>query len=202
MGKTEKLGIKRKNLFLYSETWLIVGLVTVLTTTSTLLFIGLFSYLRLPFAWLALGLTIFITRKSYAFKMGIAFYNLAAFLSGYVFGMWFSLSVILVALYFTAKARPEQLQGLIVNFVLLNIVAGVSAIVSSVYGLGITQGQFIAIALIIVLFGIVIDFLFAARFTGAAKPRLLFSHCLELFVNYYVIANFGYIVFKVLVGVA
>jgi len=62
--------------------------------------------------------------------------------------------------------------------------------------------QFLAIALIIVLFGIIIDFLFAARFTGAAKPRLLFSHCLELFINYYIIVNFGYIIFKFLAGIS
>ena len=199
MGITRKFE-QKKNLFLYSETWLIVWIIISLVSTPILLSIFLFEYLKLPLAWLILAFTIFITRKSYAFKMGIAFYNLSAFLAGYIFGMWFAVTAILASLYTVAKFRPEQLQGLIVNFVLLNIVAGVSALVSSFYGLDITKAQFLAISIIIVAFGIIIDFLFAARFTGAAKPRLLFSHFLELFINYYIIVNFGYWIFKFLVS--
>lgn len=200
MGKNKRIYPKQKNLFLYSETWLIILSTLLLTSTTILVYLFLLEYLKLPFAWLLLTFTIFITRKSYAFKMGLAFYNLASFLLGYIFGIWLAVLAILVSLATVAKIRPDQIQGLIVNFVLLTIVAGASSITSSVYGLDITKTQFLTIAILIVALGITIDFLFAAKFTGAAKPRLLFSHCLELFVNYYIIMNFGYMIFKFLVG--
>lgn len=196
-----KQASKAKNIFLHTETWMIVAFVVAITIAATVLFLLLFNYIKYLFAWIMLGFAVFITRSKDIYKLGIEFYNLAAFLSAFAMGFLFSFSMLMVSLYASIKVRPDQLEGIIVNMGILSIMAGISAYFAKTYGLGIGEPTFVWIALIVIMIGILADLIFAAKFTPAPIPRLIFSHFLEFIFNYTLITSVGYTIFKFLISI-
>jgi len=179
---------------------MIVAFVIGITVVATVLFFLLFNYIKFLFAWILFGIAVFLTRAKDIFKLGIELYNLAAFLSAFAMGFWFAFTMLMVSLYASIKARPDQLEGILVNMVILNVMAGISAHLASKYGY-VNMNTFIWIALAVIMVGILADLLFAAKFTPAPVPRLIFSHFLEFVFNYWIIITVGFSIYKFLMAI-
>jgi hypothetical protein len=193
---------KGKSIFLHYETaFLAVILVAALVITTTLFFL-LWNFLKIGFVWIICFLIFFMIRKTNLWKFSIEVHFFMIFVTTFVFGWLFSVSLFIVTLFVVVKFfRPDELQGAIINLVCLAIVTGLTVYLASVYGMTIAASTFVWVATAVVAIGIVLDYLMILRIFPFMWMKLTMMHILECFLQYYFISAIGFKIFKFLLSV-
>jgi|ETN01SMinimDraft_4_1059930.scaffolds.fasta_scaffold117811_2 hypothetical protein len=191
-----------KNIFLHHETAVIVGVLAAALIVTISLFLFLWSFLQVGFVWLICFFIFFMIRKTNVWKFAIEIHFFMIFITTYVFGWFFSVSLFLVTLFVVVKFfRPDEMQGALINVFCLSIVTLCSAWAASYFGVGIATSTFIWVGTVIVGLGILLDYIIIMKMLPFMWLKHTMMHILEIFLQYYFISSFGVKILKFLFSV-
>ncbi len=176
----------KNNLFLLVAAGVVLLLVTLVgffyiskyfqILTVWILSLGFFVLMRLPDSW----------------KIGLEVFYLFTFIYAYVFNLFFVLPLLYVALLIVVKIRPDEGSGAFVHSIVLTGTALTARFFFSLYGLNITQPEFVFAALFTIVVWLIGDTLVAFKTAPVPLPKLAINHTLEFIINYFIITLFGY----------
>ncbi|MFO7872162.1 MAG: hypothetical protein R6U26_00795 [Candidatus Undinarchaeales archaeon] len=176
----------KNNLFL-----LVAGFAVLLLAT----FVGIFyvaQFFKILAIWfLSLGFFI-LMRLPDSWKMGLEVFYLFTFIYAYLFDLFFVLPLLYTALLIVVKIRPDEGSGAFVHSIVLTGTALTARFFFSLYGLGISQSEFVFAALFTLVVWFIGDTIIALKTAPVPLPKLVINHTLEFIINYFIITLFGY----------
>ncbi|MFH1450877.1 MAG: hypothetical protein ABIF92_02760 [archaeon] len=190
-----------KNIFLHHETVLIVSIIIAALVLTTTLFLVLWSFFKLGFVWIVAFLLFFLVRKTNVWKFGLEIHFFLVFLTTYVFGIWFSIPLVILTLAAVLKIRPDELEGCIINFAGLLLEILLVSRIAIHFGPGISETAFLWSAMIVIIIGVILDFFMTLRMYPFLWMKLSVTHVLDIFVQYTFISAVGFSIFHFLLTV-
>lgn len=176
--------LKEKPLFIFLIILAIIG--------AVILGYIILQHTKLAMIWMLFFSIIFLTRRTDAWKIGIEIHNFAVFVLTYVYGIIFALSVAFLALIAVIRARPDEVNGAVINAICFGAMAFLTTRLASIYGTRIHAETFVFLALVVIIFGLALDTVLALKIAPVHWIKLIVNHTMDVFINYIVITAFGY----------
>lgn len=142
----------------------------------------------------------FVMRLPDSWKMGAELFFLFTFIYSYAFGLFFVLPLVYVSFFLVTRIRYDEVQGVLVHFIILTGLAITAQQFRNLYGLAITPGQFIFAIVGSIIGWLIVDTIITPRIAPVPVPKLIITHVLQIIVSYYTATFFGYKVLKFLLG--
>ena len=142
----------------------------------------------------------FIMRLPDSWKMGAELFFLFTFIYSYAFGLFFVLPLVYVSFFLVTRIRYDEVQGVLVHFIILTGLAITAQQFRNWYGLAITPEQFMFAIMASIVGWLIIDTIITPRIAPVPVPKLIITHVLQIIVSYYTATFFGYKVLKILLG--
>ena len=167
---------------------IIFGVVAIIITIIAFLI----KYPKPTAVWLGSAAIFFLVRRTDSWKMGVEIFYLLTFLLAYAFNLYYVLPMIYIVLILVIKVRPDEVNGAVIHSFILTCLALTSRFLFGIYGPGITESQFIFVAILSIFGWLIIDFFIALKISPVHWIKLIVNKTLNMIVNYFTITLIGY----------